>query len=132
MSIVDPIADMLTRIRNAAKAKKKDVNIPSSRMKVEIAKILKEEGYVKNFKVIDDNKQGILNVALKYAEDNQSIITGLRRISKPGCRIFCTRDSIPKVLDGLGIVIVSSSKGIATGKKCEELGVGGEVICSIW
>ena len=132
MSIVDPIADMLTRIRNAAKAKKKEVNIPSSRMKVEIAKILKEEGYVKNFKVIDDNKQGILNVTLKYAEDNQSIITGLRRISKPGCRIFCTRDSVPKVLDGLGVVIVSSSKGIATGKKCEELGVGGEVICSIW
>jgi small subunit ribosomal protein S8 len=132
MSLVDPIADMLTRIRNAAKAKKKEVNIPSSRMKVEIAKILKEEGYVKNFIVIDDNKQGILNVTLKYAEDNQSIISGLRRISKPGCRIFCTKESIPKVLDGLGIVIVSSSKGIATGKRCEELGVGGEVICSIW
>jgi small subunit ribosomal protein S8 len=132
MSLVDPIADLLTRIRNAAKAKKKEVNIPSSRMKVEIAKILKEEGYIKNFKVIDDNKQGILNVTLKYDEDSQSIISGLRRISKPGCRIFCTNDSIPKVLDGLGIVIISSSKGIATGKRCDELGVGGEVICSIW
>jgi small subunit ribosomal protein S8 len=132
MSLVDPISDMLTRVRNAAKAKKKEVNIPSSRMKVEIAKILKEEGYIKNFKVIDDNKQGILNITLKYAEDSQSIISGLRRISKPGCRIFCTRDSIPKVLDGLGIVIISSSKGIATGKRCDELGVGGEVICSIW
>ncbi len=132
MSLVDPISDMLTRVRNAAKAKKKEVNIPSSRMKVEIAKILKEEGYIKNFKVIDDNKQGILNIILKYAEDSQSIISGLRRISKPGCRIFCTKDSIPKVLDGLGIVIISSSKGIATGKRCDELGVGGEVICSIW
>jgi small subunit ribosomal protein S8 len=132
MSLVDPISDMLTRVRNAAKAKKKEVNIPSSRMKVEIAKILKEEGYIKNFKVIDDNKQGILNITLKYAEDSQSIISGLRRISKPGCRIFCTKDSIPKVLDGLGIVIISSSKGIATGKRCDELGVGGEVICSIW
>jgi small subunit ribosomal protein S8 len=132
MSLVDPISDLLTRVRNAAKAKKKEVNIPSSRMKVEIAKILKEEGYIKNFKVIDDNKQGILNITLKYTEDSQSIISGLRRISKPGCRIFCTRDSIPKVLDGLGIVIISSSKGMATGKKCDELGVGGEVICSIW
>jgi len=132
MSLVDPISDMLTRIRNAAKAKKKEVNIPSSRMKVELAKLLKEEGYIRNFKVIDDNKQGILNIALKYTEDNLSVISGLRRVSKPGCRIFCTKDSIPKILNGLGVVIISSSKGIATGKKCEELGVGGEVICSIW
>ncbi len=132
MSLVDPISDMLTRIRNAAKAKKKEVNIPSSRMKVELAKLLKEEGFIRNFKVIDDNKQGILNIALKYTEDNLSVISGLRRVSKPGCRIFCTKDSIPKILNGLGVVIISSSKGIATGKKCEELGVGGEVICSIW
>jgi small subunit ribosomal protein S8 len=123
---------MLTRIRNAAKAKKKEVNIPSSRMKVELAKLLKEEGFIRNFKVIDDNKQGILNIALKYTEDNLSVISGLRRVSKPGCRIFCTKESIPKILNGLGVVIISSSKGIATGKKCEELGVGGEVICSIW
>ena len=132
MSIVDPISDMLTRIRNAAKAKKKEVNIPSSRLKVELAKLLKEEGFIRNFKVIDDNKQGILNIALKYTEDNLSVISGLRRVSKPGCRIFCTKESIPKILNGLGVVIISSSKGIATGKKCEELGVGGEVICSIW
>lgn len=132
MSSVDPIADMLTRIRNAAKAKKKEVNIPSSRMKVELAKLLKEEGFIRNFKVIDDNKQGILNIALKYTEDNLSVISGLRRVSKPGCRIFCSKDSVPKILDGLGVVIISSSKGIATGKRCEELGVGGEVICSIW
>lgn len=132
MSLTDPLADMLTRIRNAIRVKKKEINIPSSRMKVEIAKILKEEGFIKNFKVIDDNKQGILNISLKYTDDNQSVISGVRRVSKPGCRIFCTRDSIPKIMDGLGIVIISTSKGIATGKKCEELGVGGEVICSIW
>jgi len=132
MSLTDPIADMLTRMRNAALVKKRAVNIPSSRVKVEIAKILKDEGYIKNFKVIDDNKQGVLNITLKYTEDNKSIISGLRKVSKPGCRIYCRKDSIPKVLDGLGIVIVSTSKEIATGKRCKELGVGGEVICYIW
>jgi len=132
MSLTDPIADMLTRIRNALNVKKREVSMPSSRIKVEIAKILKEEGYIKNFKVIDDNKQGILNVLLKYREDNESVISGLRRISRPGCRIYCQRDSIPKVLGGLGIAIISTSKGIATGKNCDEIGVGGEVLCYIW
>ena len=132
MSVTDPIADMLTRMRNASLIKRKDVSMPASKLKVEIAKILKEEGYIKNFKVIDDNKQGILNVTLKYADDNESVISGLRRISTPGRRVYCTARSIPKVLGGLGIVILSTSKGIAVGKKCEELGVGGEVICHIW
>jgi len=132
MSVTDPIADMLTRIRNAALVKKRDVSMPSSRIKVEIAKILKEEGYIRNFKMIDDNKQGILTISLKYTEDKRPVITGLKKISKPGCRMYCSRDSIPKVLDGLGIAIISTSKGIATGKKCEELGVGGEVLCYIW
>lgn len=132
MSLTDPIADMLTRIRNALNVKKREVSMPSSRIKVEIAKILKEEGYIKNFKVIDDNKQGILNVLFKYREDNESVISGLRRISRPGCRIYCQRDSIPKVLGGLGIAIISTSKGIATGKNCDEIGVGGEVLCYIW
>lgn len=132
MVSTDPIADMLTRIRNAVQVKKKEVNIPSSRINVEIAKIMKDEGYIKNFKVIDDNKQGILNITLKYTEDNESAITGLRRISTPGRRIYCQTDSIPKVFGGLGIVILSTSKGIAVGKKCEELGVGGEVLCHIW
>jgi len=132
MSLTDPIADMLTRIRNAVSIKKKEINVPSSRIKVEIAKILKEEGFIKNFKVIDDNKQGVLNINLKYTDENQSVVSGVRRVSKPGCRIFCTKDSIPKIMNGLGIAIVSTSKGIATGKKCEELGVGGEVICYIW
>ena len=132
MSLSDPIADMLTRIRNAVKMKKKDVSLPASRIKVEIAKILKEEGYIKNFKVIDDNKQGVLILILKYTEDNESVISGLRRISRPGCRIYCDKDNIPQVLDGLGIAIISTSQGIATGKRCRELGVGGEVLCYVW
>jgi small subunit ribosomal protein S8 len=112
--------------------KQKELSIPSSRVKVEIAKVLKEEGYITNFKVIDDNKQGVLKITLKYTKDNESVITGLKRVSKPGCRIYCRKDSIPKVLAGLGIVVVSTSKGILTGKKCEESGVGGEVLCQIW
>ena len=132
MSVTDPIADMLTRIRKAVRAKKKEVNLPSSQLKIEIARILKEEGYIKNYKIIEDNKQGILNITLKYVDNNQSAISGLRRVSKPGCRIYCSQDSIPKALDGLGIVIISTSKGIMTGQKCEERGLGGEVLCEIW
>ena len=132
MSLTDPIADMLTRIRNALQVKKKDVNIPSSHMKAEIAKILKDEGYIKNFKVTEDNKQGMLNITLKYTDEKESVITGLRRASRPGCRIYCKKGSIPKILGGLGIVILSTPHGILTGKKCEELGVGGEVLCHIW
>lgn len=129
---MDSISDLLTRIRNAAKSKKREVNIPSSRLGIEVVKILKEEGYVKNYKVIDDKKQGVLNVTLKYTEDNASVISGLKRVSKPGCRIYCTKDSVPKVLDGLGLVIVSTSRGVLTGQACEEQGAGGEVLCSIW
>jgi small subunit ribosomal protein S8 len=132
MSLTDPIADMLTRIRNAAKVRKKDVSIPSSRMKVEIAKVLKDEGYIKNYRVIGDKKQGVLSITLKYTDDRKCVITGLKRGSRPGCRVYCKADSIPKILGGLGIVILSTSTGIATGKKCEELGVGGEVLCYIW
>ncbi|MBP7707605.1 MAG: 30S ribosomal protein S8 [Candidatus Aminicenantes bacterium] len=129
---MDSISDLLTRIRNGVKSKKREVNIPSSRLGIEVVKILKEEGYVKNFKVIDDNKQGILNVTLKYTEDNRSVISGLKRVSRPGCRIYCTKDSVPKVLDGLGLVIVSTSRGVMTGRACEDQGAGGEVLCSIW
>jgi len=132
MTMTDPIADMLTRIRNAVLAKKKDVRIPSSGVKIEIAKILKDEGYIKSFRVMEGNIQGVLNVVLKYKEDGEAVISGLSRISKPGCRIFCKSDSVPKVLDGLGIVIISTSKGIMTGKKCEDLGLGGEVLCQVW
>ncbi|OGD20610.1 MAG: 30S ribosomal protein S8 [Candidatus Aminicenantes bacterium RBG_13_64_14] len=129
---MDSISDLLTRIRNGAKSKKREVSMRSFRLGVEVVKILREEGYVKNYKVIDDSKQGILNVTLKYTEDNQSVISGLKRISKPGCRIYCTKDSVPKALDGLGLVIVSTSRGVLTGRSCEELGAGGEVLCSIW
>jgi small subunit ribosomal protein S8 len=123
---------MLTRIRNAVRARKKEVSLPSSGIKIEIAKILREEGFIRNYKVIEDKKQGILSIALKYAEDDQNVITGIRRISSPGCRIYCTKDSVPKVLDGLGLAIVSTSKGLMSGQKCEETGIGGEVLCSIW
>ncbi len=132
MTLTDPIADMLTRIRNAITAKKKEVSMPSSNLKIEIAKTIKDEGYIRNFKVIGDNQQRVLNVSLKYSEDKKNAISGIQRISKPGCRIYCKSDSIPKVLGGLGIVIISTSKGIATGKKCEELGIGGEVLCKVW
>ncbi len=129
---MDSLSDLLTRIRNGVKSKKREVNVPAFRLGVEVAKILKEEGYIKNYKVIDDKKQGILNVTLKYTEDNRSVISGLKRVSTPGCRIYCTRDSVPKVLDGLGLVIVSTSRGVLTGRACEEQGAGGEVLCSIW
>jgi small subunit ribosomal protein S8 len=129
---MDSLSDLLTRIRNGVKSKKREVNMPSFRLGVEVVKILKEEGYIKNYKVIDDKKQGILNVTLKYTEDNRGVISGLKRVSTPGCRIYCTRDSVPKVLDGLGVVVVSTSRGVMTGKACEEQGAGGEVLCSIW
>jgi small subunit ribosomal protein S8 len=129
---MDSLSDLLTRIRNGVKSKKREINAPAFRLGIEVVKILKEEGYVKNYKVIDDKKQGILNVTLKYTEDNRSVISGLKRVSKPGCRIFCTRDAVPKVLDGLGLVVVSTSRGVMTGRTCEEQGAGGEVLCSVW
>jgi small subunit ribosomal protein S8 len=132
MSQSDPIADMLTRIRNAALARKKEVDMPSSRVKVDIARILKEEGYIKSFKVVEDKKQGVLNISLKYIEGSANALSGLRRVSRPGCRIYCTKGDVPKSLDGLGITLISTSRGIVTGKKCEELSVGGEVLCHIW
>lgn len=132
MTMTDPIADMLTRIRNAVMARKKQVEIPCSKMKLEIAKIMKNEGFIQNFKYVDDNKQGMLIITLKYDENKESAITGLERVSKPGRRVYCQKDSIPKVINGLGIAIISTSRGILTGKQCEELGVGGEVICYIW
>lgn len=132
MSQTDPIADMLTRIRNAALIKRKEVMMPFSKLKTEIAKIFKEEGYIRNFKVIDDNKQGILSLSLKYGDDNTSVIAGIRRISRPGRRLYCTRESIPKVLDGLGTAVISTSKGMMTDKRCADLGLGGEILCYIW
>ena len=132
MSVTDPIADMLARMRNAALIRRRDVTMPSSKLKVEIAKILKEEGFIKSYKVAEDSARSLLTLTLKYTDANQSVISGTRRVSKPGCRIFCTKDTVPKVQDGLGVAIVSTSKGLATGRKCEEIGVGGEVVCFVW
>ena len=132
MSVTDPIADMLTQMRNAVLMRKREVQIPASRLKTEIARILKEEGFIRGYKVIKDGPQGVLAVTLKYTEGNQSVLAGARRISKPGCRVYCTRDAIPKVYDGLGLAIISTSKGILSGTRCEELGLGGEVLCTVW
>ncbi len=132
MGMTDPISDMLVRIRNAIKAKHEKVNIPASKIKNEIAVILKDEGFIKNFKLIKDRKQGILRIYLKYKNETESVIQGLKRISKPGCRIYATMDDMPTVLDGMGIAILSTNIGVLTDKVCREQKVGGEVLCYVW
>ena len=132
MVMTDPIADMLTRIRNANHAKHEFVDIPASKIKKEIANILLEEGYIKGFDVIDDGKQGIIRAQLKYQQNKERVITGIKRISKPGLRVYVGKEDTPKVLGGLGIAILSTSKGIVTDKKARTQGVGGEVICYVW
>lgn len=130
--VTDPIADMLTRIRNAILIKGEKVDIPASKMKVEIAKILKEEGFIKSYKIIRDKKQGILRITLKYAPDNTPLISGLQRISKPGRRVYVGKNEIPKVMGGVGVAILTTPKGILSDKECRKEGVGGEVLCYIW
>ena len=133
MQITDPIADMLTRIRNANNAKHDTVDIPASNMKKSIAQILLEEGYIKNFQLIDDGTQGVIRVSLKYNQPNkEKVISGLRRVSKPGLRVYAGADELPRVLKGLGIAIVSTSKGVMTDKKAREAHVGGEVLAFVW
>lgn len=132
MQTTDAIADMLTRIRNAGSSKHESVDIPASNMKRSIARILLEEGYIKDFKEIDDNKQGIIRITLKYTANKQSVISGLKRISKPGLRVYAGKDELPKVLGGLGIAIISTSKGVMTDKKARAEGVGGEVLAFVW
>ena len=132
MQISDVIADMLTRIRNANDAKHETVDVPASNMKKAIAEILLNEGYIKSYNVIDDGKQGIIRIALKYAPGKQKIIRGLRRVSKPGLRIYAGCEDMPRVMNGLGIAIVSTSKGIMTDKKARQLNVGGEVLAFVW
>ncbi len=132
MHITDPIADMLTRIRNANSAKHDTVDVPASNMKKAIAQILLEEGYIKNFQLIDDGTQGIIRITLKYGAGKEKVISGLRRVSKPGLRVYAGADELPKVLRGLGIAIVSTSKGIMTDKKAREAHVGGEVLAFVW
>ena len=130
--MTDPIADMLTRIRNAVRNKSKEVIIPSSKMKLEIAKILKEEGFIEEFKVNNEGVQSTLTLTLKYGQKKESVITGLKRISKPGLRVYAKAEDIPRVLNGLGIAIISTSKGIMTDKLARKNNVGGEVIAYIW
>ncbi len=132
MQISDTIADLLTRIRNASTAKHATVDIPASNVKKAITQILSDEGYIKGFQIVDDGKQGIIRVTLKYTDSRTPVITGLRRVSKPGLRIYSSCEDMPKVRKGLGIAIVSTSKGIMTDKKARELNVGGEVLAYIW
>ena len=132
MQITDPIADMLTRIRNAGSARHETVDIPNSKMKKAIAEILLEEGYIKSFQLIDDGTQGIIRVTLKYNPGKEKVITGLRRVSKPGLRVYAGADELPQVLRGLGIAIISTSKGIMTDKKARAQHVGGEVLAFVW
>ena len=132
MHITDPIADMLTRIRNANSAKHDTVDVPASNMKKSIAQILLDEGYIKNFQLIDDGTQGVIRITLKYLSGKEQVIQGLRRVSKPGLRVYAGAEELPRVLRGLGIAIVSTSKGVMTDKKAREAHVGGEVLAFIW
>jgi small subunit ribosomal protein S8 len=130
--MTDPIADMLTRIRNATLVKREMVEIPGSKIKCEIARILKEEGYIRDYTFIEDEKQGVLRLYLKYGPKKEQVVSGLRRISKPGLRVYASHDKIPRVLGGLGIAILSTSKGLMTDKAARGAGIGGEVMCYIW
>ena len=132
MQIIDPIADMLTRIRNAGSARHDTVDVPSSKMKKAIAEILLEEGYIKSFQLIDDGTQGVIRITLKYLPGKEKAIQGLRRVSKPGLRVYAGADELPQVLRGLGIAIISTSKGIMTDKKARAAHVGGEVLAFVW
>lgn len=132
MAMTDPIADMLTRIRNGIRAKQSKVDIPSSKLKTGIARILREEGYISNFKVVEENTKSILRVYLRYAPTKEGVISHLERVSKPGCRVFVVKDKIPRVLGGLGINILTTSRGVMTGKTARRQGVGGEILCNVW
>ena len=130
--MTDPVADMLTRIRNAMRARHAKVDIPSSKLKIELARILQEEGYVQNYKRIADDKQGVLCVFLRRTNDGTEAILGISRVSRPGCRVYVAKDEIPKVQGGLGINIISTSRGLMTGRQAVREGVGGEILCNVW
>ena len=131
MTMTDPVSDLLTRIRNASGARHETVDVPSSKLKMEIARILKEEGYVSNYSLLQDNKQGIIRIQLRYAAGKKPVISSLDRVSRPGCRVYARKTEVPSVLGGLGICIVSTSQGVYTGKQALEKGLGGEVLCTI-
>ena len=130
--VSDPIADMLTRIRNANMAQHEVVEVPASHVKKSIADILRKEGFIRDYHYINDHKQGVLKLNLKYTRDSKQVITGLKRISKPGLRVYARKDNLPKVLGGLGIAVISTSQGVLTDKDARKVGVGGEVLCYIW
>ena len=130
--VTDTIADMLTRIRNANSMRYTEVKVPASKLKLELARILKEEGFIKDYKVLDENVQGTIELTLKYGENKERVITGLKRISKPGLRVYAKADEVPKVLNGLGIAIISTSKGVMTDKEARKQNLGGEVLAYIW
>jgi len=134
MNMTDPIADMVTRIRNGVRARLPRIDVPTSKLKVEIARILKDEGYVANFKTLEetDGKQGRIRIFLKYGPGMERVITDLQRVSRPGCRIYCGKDAIPRVYGGLGINILSTSRGVMTGRAAAREGVGGEILCNVW
>ncbi|WP_373471672.1 30S ribosomal protein S8 [Carnobacterium alterfunditum] len=132
MAMTDPIADLLTRVRNANMVKHTSVDVPASNVKNKMVEILLEEGYIKGFDIIEDGKQGLIRIELKYGENKERVITGLKRISKPGLRVYAKKTEIPKVLGGLGLAIISTSNGIITDREARKLGVGGEVICYVW
>ncbi len=132
MHITDPVADMLTRIRNASSAKHVSVDVPASKLKKAIAEILLEEGYIKSFQIVEDGTQGVIRIALKYLPTKEKVITGLRRVSKPGLRVYAGAEELPRVLKGLGIAIISTSKGVMTDKKARAAHVGGEVLAFVW
>jgi small subunit ribosomal protein S8 len=128
----DPLADFLTRIRNAGMVRFETVDIPMSNLKVDVAKVLRAEGYIKDYEIIEDNKQGVLRIMLKYGPNNELVISGIRRVSKPGLRKYVKADDIPKVLSGLGISILSTSKGVITDREARRLRIGGEILCEAW
>jgi len=132
MTMTDPIADMLTRIRNGLKAVRETVDVPCSKVKVDIAKVLKAEGYIRNYKVLKDNKQGKIKVILKYDDKGLPVLQGVKRVSKPSRRVYCGSDGIPEVLNGFGVNVVSTSKGLMSDKQARKMGLGGEIICSVW
>jgi small subunit ribosomal protein S8 len=134
MNMTDPIADMTTRIRNGVRARLPKIDVPASKLKVEIARILKDEGYIANFKAVGeaDGQQGVIRIFLKYGPGMERVITDLQRVSRPGCRIYCSKDQIPRVYGGLGINILSTSRGVMTGRAAAREGVGGEILCNVW
>ncbi len=132
MSLTDPVADLLARIRNAIHARHQKLDVPASNLKLEIARILKEEGYIANFKATEEEGRKVLRIYLKYGPDNNAVISNLQRISRPGCRVYVGRNDIPRVLGGLGINILTTPKGVMTGRQARKQGLGGEVLCEIW